>query len=313
MPVPLIPILLWSVAGGLAGAGAVASVAGVCDMAEAERRVEAARRRHGASVEAFEATRRRTLGQVEALGALRLQVTGRTLRRFAKVMRRFGASVSAKHRQTAHPNLPRLDGQAVATFEQAGNAALVTLKGAAKGTLAGAALSAGVGGGVAAFGTTASGVAIGTLQGAAASNATLALLGGGSLASGGGGMAAGSAVLGGIAVAPVLFIAGLALASHGEKALSAAVAYEADVARKVASVGQLAIVLRAVERRADELFHPTETLAGRLDAVLDRLERLWLWERRQLTPEAEADLAMAWTLVSGLAALVDAPLMDEAG
>jgi hypothetical protein len=54
---------------------------------------------------------------------------------------------------------------------------------------------------ISAFGTASTGVAISTLSGVAASNASLALLGGGSLAVGGGGVAVGSAVLtGGIGV-----------------------------------------------------------------------------------------------------------------
>lgn len=46
------------------------------------------------------------------------------------------------------------------------------------------------------FGAASTGTAISSLSGAAATNATLAWLGGGSLAAGGGGMAAGSVVLG---------------------------------------------------------------------------------------------------------------------
>jgi len=56
------------------------------------------------------------------------------------------------------------------------------------------------------FGSASTGTAIGTLSGAAATNATLAWLGGGSIASGGGGMAAGSVVLGGIVIIPALAV-----------------------------------------------------------------------------------------------------------
>lgn len=56
-------------------------------------------------------------------------------------------------------------------------------------------------------GTASTGTAIGSLSGAAASNATLAWFGGGAIASGGGGMLAGTAVLGGIVAAPIFFVA----------------------------------------------------------------------------------------------------------
>lgn len=59
-----------------------------------------------------------------------------------------------------------------------------------------------------ALGTASTGTAIGGLSGVAATNATLAWLGGGSLAAGGGGMALGSMVLGGIIAGPALLIAG---------------------------------------------------------------------------------------------------------
>ncbi len=57
---------------------------------------------------------------------------------------------------------------------------------------------------VAAFGAASTGTAIGTLSGAAATNATLAWLGGGALAIGGGGIALGTLVLGGIAIVPAV-------------------------------------------------------------------------------------------------------------
>ncbi len=56
------------------------------------------------------------------------------------------------------------------------------------------------------FGVASTGTAIATLSGAAASNATLAVLGGGALSIGGGGMAAGISLLGGIAVAPLVWL-----------------------------------------------------------------------------------------------------------
>ena len=80
----------------------------------------------------------------------------------------------------------------------------------AGGTVAGAA-----GGAFAAFGaysaattfaTASTGTAIASLSGAAATNATLAFFGGGSLAAGGLGMAGGTAVLGGLVAGPALLV-----------------------------------------------------------------------------------------------------------
>jgi hypothetical protein len=74
-------------------------------------------------------------------------------------------------------------------------------------------------GAVGAFGAASTGTAIAGLGGVAATtNATLAWLGGGSLAAGGFGMAGGMAVLGGIVAGPVLAVGGAMLASKAEEA-----------------------------------------------------------------------------------------------
>lgn len=59
------------------------------------------------------------------------------------------------------------------------------------------------------FAAASTGTAINTLSGAAATNATLAWLGGGSIAAGGGGIAAGAAVLGGLIAIPALAVMGI--------------------------------------------------------------------------------------------------------
>lgn len=76
------------------------------------------------------------------------------------------------------------------------------------GVGAGVLLGWGTYGGVMALGSASTGTAIAGLSGAAATNATLAWLGGGAIAAGGGGMALGTAVLGGIVAGPALLVAG---------------------------------------------------------------------------------------------------------
>ncbi|MDR9778311.1 hypothetical protein RJJ65_37870, partial [Rhizobium hidalgonense] len=63
------------------------------------------------------------------------------------------------------------------------------------------------------------GTAISTLSGAAATNATLAWFGGGSLAVGGFGMAGGMMVLGGVVAGPILAVGGAILAASAETAV----------------------------------------------------------------------------------------------
>jgi transcriptional regulator with XRE-family HTH domain len=79
--------------------------------------------------------------------------------------------------------------------------------GGAVGAAAGGAAAYGAFTAVAMFGTASTGTAISTLSGVAASNATLAFLGGGTLAAGGAGMAGGALLLTGMVFAPVAALA----------------------------------------------------------------------------------------------------------
>ena len=124
------------------------------------------------------------------------------------------------------------------------------LSGAAAGTLTGM----GAYGSVGLLASASTGTAISTLSGAAAKSATLAWLGGGSLASGGLGMAGGTLVLGGIVTGPALAITGFHLAGKGEQALTKARQHEARsevnvAAIKVMKVGVKATIIETLERQ----------------------------------------------------------------
>lgn len=92
------------------------------------------------------------------------------------------------------------------------------LKSVVAGSLAGVAAGGGAYLGVGSLATASTGTAIGSLSGAAATNATLAWLGGGSLATGGFGMAGGTMVLGGLVAGPLLAIGGSVLAYKAAEA-----------------------------------------------------------------------------------------------
>ena len=135
---------------------------------------------------------------------------------------------------------------------------------------AGVATAAGVYSLVGALGTASTGTAIGALSGAAAKSATLAWLGGGSVAAGGGGVAAGTMVLGGLVVGPALLVAGFFASSKAEKV-------ETEVEKKIAEMDvaeakmeQQLAVLKMVLRRVDEVHEATDETDQALQSLLDR-------------------------------------------
>jgi len=113
------------------------------------------------------------------------------------------------------------------------------------------------------IGSASTGTAISSLGGIAASNATLAWLGGGTLASGGGGMAAGTAVVGGLFIGPALAIGGLVYAVSGKKALTDAQKYKSEVNVKIEQIESIIGILKRIISRIDEL----SSIADRIDKL----------------------------------------------
>ena len=127
------------------------------------------------------------------------------------------------------------------------------------GAISGGALTA-----VAAYGgVTTFGVA--GLSGAAATNATLAWLGGGAISAGGAGMAGGAVVLGGLVAAPALVIAGLFLGAKADEALSDARS-NMDKARLFdQQIQNMCTAMSAICKRAYQI----NDLLGKLDDKLN--------------------------------------------
>ncbi len=197
-------------------------------------------------------------------------------------------------------------------------AVVSTAKGALKGFGAGAALSGAAQGAVATFGAASTGVPIAGLSGAAASNATLAWLGGGSLASGGMGVAGGTAVLGGIVAAPALLLAGLAYANQAEKQLTKATSYAEDVSVAVERNTSAERRIAAIRRRVGEVRKAIEDVRVRTRSAVDTLGAMLDVlppERRAFgsLPTAVQDRTLLLGVLAGLLSeLVEVAIVDEA-
>lgn len=158
------------------------------------------------------------------------------------------------------------------------------------------------------FGTASTGTAIGGLSGAAAWNATLAWLGGGSLAAGGGGMALGTLVLGGITVGPALMIGGFVLGGEGEKALTKAKEYQAQVYTEIAKLKTFEEFLAQVQSRIYELTSLVNALNCRALEILTILESCPFDSRRDIARFQQVAL-----LIKALTEIIKTPILDANG
>lgn len=181
------------------------------------------------------------------------------------------------------------------------------------GALAGMAAYGSVGllGGAASTGTAISG-----LSGVAATNATLAWLGGGSLATGGFGIAGGTAVLGGIIAAPVLLVGGLMLASRAEEAKENARSNRAKARAAAEAMETAESATRAIGRKTAEVDRTLrrldeDFLAPDLESLRDLVEEETDY-RRYSRADKERVCRVASVAVTAKN-LLEAPLLDKDG
>ena len=127
-------------------------------------------------------------------------------------------------------------------------------------------------GGVMAFAAASTGTPIAALSGAAAYNATMAAIGGGSLAAGGWGMAGGAMILGGAVVAPILAIMGWAYDSHADKALDNALKTADEVLKNIDKMDQAEAILNKVDSYINKIYSSLVRILQSFDHYFDLLK-----------------------------------------
>lgn len=190
---------------------------------------------------------------------------------------------------------------------------------AASGSLAAAALAgvpSAVTWGVGAFATASTGTAISSLSGAAATNATLAWLGGGSIAAGGGGMAAGATVLAGITYASMgvlaLASAGLISSAYYSKKYTEATQYLESVKEYRSKLHLGWELMNRINQRARELKSITLELQGRIENSLLYLEPL-IYDFQNTDEYYLQTFQECAIMVKAMSELSQTPIMDEQG
>lgn len=264
-----IPILISAAVVAVSGYGGKKAVDGVSAMRRAKALGEEAETRHKLHVARLDSARDHLSEKLNKIHALRFEIARTTLGRMVALLQ----ALERRGRVRTPEEFARIGVQPeqvrnfVAQYLEAGG----TLQGTVSAAGAGTGASAATTGLVASLATASTGTAISGLSGAAAQSAILAWLGGGSLAAGGWGMAAGTVVLGGITVAPAIAIGGFVLAAQGEKALTKATEYSAEVDKAVASIGALIALHDRAEKHTDELQGVLKRIDERASARIEEL------------------------------------------
>ena len=166
------------------------------------------------------------------------------------------------------------------------------------------------------FAAASTGTMIGTLSGVAATNATLAWLGGGSLAVGGFGMAGGMAVLGGIVTGPALALGGVFLDSKAEDKLYEALEQKDKAIRFQKEVEQAVLALQAIGKRSVQIKDLLNNLNVLFDSQITKFKttvELLGYNYAEYPEKAKHTVAINAMLAKIIKIIIDTPLLTKDG
>lgn len=313
MPLPLI---IGAVAAGTALYGAYKGVNGAIDRSNASDINDDARSVVNNANRKVEEQRKATYDTLEDYGKRKLRAFDGVI---ADFLQTFGRLKNVEVIQT-----PGLDKLNMGDFSSESLTGLHQDYQALKD--AGLGLGAGLGGGAAlAFGayngtmllaTAGTGTAISSLGGVAATNATLAWLGGGTLAAGGGGMALGAMVLGGIVAGPALAIFGHIMGNKGEEALNNARS-NMEQARTIRDEAALAVSkLQAIEQVTSLANNTFSNISSRLRRAVSALKDVIDThgeDYQAFDPESREAVFRSIKFAQLIKAMIDTPILDTDG
>jgi hypothetical protein len=246
MPLPLI---IGAIALGTAAFGAKKGYDGYQKHSEADDIVKSAQGRYDRKRVVFDEQEGATTKALELLGKKELEI-GAEIGEFQKIATKLIEKLKANGQKNLKLSIPKHQLEKIENYSYTAVGVLGSVAGAGA---AGAAAGFAVYGGVMALGAASTGTAISSLAGAAATKATLAAIGGGSLATGGMGIAGGTAILGAAVAAPILAIAGWAYDSHGDEALTNARKAGREVDAAISKMGKAMEHLEATQEYANKI------------------------------------------------------------
>lgn len=245
-----LPFIILGVAAAATAFGGKKAYDGYQNKSEANDILEGAEKRYKAKKESFDVINDESSAKLERLGNKELSI-GEEFKEFDTIARLLLEKMEKDGHKAITLDIPQHRLNQIKKLAISATEYLGTVVGA--GT-SGAAAGFAVYSGVVAFAAASTGTPIAALSGAAAYNATMAAIGGGSLAAGGWGMAGGAMVLGGAVVAPILAIAGWAYAAHAEKALGNAQDVSRQVREAVDKMNMAESHLKVVNIYVDTIF-----------------------------------------------------------
>lgn len=308
-----IPFILGGIALAAGAYGAKKGVDAYDDYSEAKEYNERAQRIYDKATERLNDMREQTNTGLENLGVLKASIYEGSLNDFVSTFSKiknvdFEDNLDIGTRVDFSYSAMLEIKESVVKFHEVMGGGIAAL---GSGTAAGF----GAFGGVGLLATASTGTAISSLSGVAATNATLAWLGGGSLATGGFGMAGGMAVLGGIVAGPVLAVGGMMLAAKAEEAKHNARRNLHKAKAAAEEMDTAIVVLKGMNSRVEEFDDVLRELNDMFEDNLADLKTIVLEETdySRYSDREKQTVMITASIAQTIKNVCDTPIIDEDG
>ncbi|MBQ6655943.1 MAG: hypothetical protein IJM64_01505 [Ottowia sp.] len=268
MPLPLIPIVAGVITAGSAAVAGKKGLDAYSNNKKANEIGKRAQQRHEYAIQITKDAREMTNTALQKLGRMKMDIFHDQIAKLVDEIKKrkiIGAKLKDFESCIDDLNLPDAGEINSETWAALGSG---LLSGAAFGMAARKAAVSGV----QRFALASTGTAISSLKGAALQRATLAALGGGSIATGGGGMALGFWAWNGVTIAPALAVTTWKMAAKAEEALTKAREYEAERDKDIAKLVLVRDVFAAVRRNVQQAEKVIKSIASDFDRMYEQLQ-----------------------------------------
>ena len=188
--------------------------------------------------------------------------------------------------------------------------------GLASGAMAGAITAFGAYGAAGALATASTGTAIASLSGAAATNATLAFFGGGSLAAGGLGIAGGTAILGGLVAGPALAVLGVVVGAKASANKDKAYSNLAKAREFKEEMDTASSLCMGTRKRANMFNRFLVSLNSVFEPLIYDMSEIIKnrgTDFRTFTDDEKNTVAEAMAMAGAIKSILDTPILDDDG
>lgn len=308
-----VPIIILGVAGVLGAVGVGAGGNAVYKNSKAKKINKQANITYDLAKRSALREKRIANTSLENLGRCKLEVLNGSVKQYLDIINNI-ANLGLKE----SPGLGelKLDNELIIQMNEMVNIAGAVVGGVVGGAGAGALAAYGAYSATMTFAAASTGTAIASLSGAAATNATLAFLGGGSLAAGGGGMALGSVVLGGAVAGPAIAVLGVVMNATAGKNLDNAYSNKAEAEKLVAEFCVVESLCKGITSRCrmfqNEL-KAVESILKRCIIDIRDIVTVSGYDYNNYSEEEQSVFVISLKTLEFIKRLLDTPMLTENG